>query len=71
MCDVRKEKLKKAVEQLSAVKAELTEMEKKESTLKEQCLDLEHEKERYVLKIKENAQKIKHFKQEVKTTVFI
>ena len=52
------------------MKSELTEMEKKENALKEQCLDHEHEKERYVLKIKENVQKIKHFKQEVDIVVY-
>ena len=51
---------------MTSLKAEIEIIETKEREVDEQLLDLTHELEQYVSKVKENRQKIKHFENEVR-----
>ena len=47
------------------MKAEIEAMETEETKEEEKLIDVRHELEKYVAKMKENQQKLNHFKNEV------
>ena len=51
---------------LKRVKSEIEAIEDKETEVQAKLMDVRHELEKYVLKLKENQQKIKHFQNEVR-----
>ena len=51
---------------LKRVKSEIEAIEDRETEVQAKLMDVRHELEKYVLKLKENQQKIKHFQNEVR-----
>ena len=58
--------MKQHEEVLERLKAEIEAIGEQEKGVQERLVDLRHELEQYVTKMKENQQKIRHFQNEVR-----
>ena len=57
--------LKEHEEALKKVKGQIERIEEEETREQAKLMDVRHELEKYVMKMKENQQKIRHFRNEV------
>ena len=59
--------MKQHEEVLEKLKKEIEGMEDEETEVQGRLMDIKHELEKYLTKMRENQQKIKHFQNEVRT----